>query len=124
MIGAPGSDRVTRMQKRTRNRSSPRSTTPYMTQIISKWMRPFCKKKRDLIPRNFRRDTPAPHLTCFPGAQQPANQDDLAQVICVMVRDQQSFAQNRLPGAMGNGGEEVGLGIGDQFLHRRKVSRK
>ncbi len=55
-------------------------------------------------------------LTFFPGAQQPANQDDLAQMICVVIRDQQGFAQNGLPGAVGNGGEQVGLGLATSFF--------
>ena len=66
----------------------------------------------------------APGLAFLPSAEKTANQNDLPQVIRVVVRDEQGFAKNGLSGAVGNACEEVGLGICDQFFHRRKISRK
>ena len=65
---------------------------------------------------------PAEGLTFLPSADEAANDDDLAQVVGVVVRDEQGFAKNRLTCAVGNAREEVGLGIYDQLLHRCKVS--
>ena len=43
----------------------------------------------------------------LPGAKQSANEDELAEVVCVMVCRQQGLAQNGLPVAMRNLGEQV-----------------
>ena len=49
----------------------------------------------------------------FPGAEETANQNDFAKVIRVVVRDEQGFAKNGLPGAVWNARKEVDPGICD-----------
>lgn len=38
-----------------------------------------------------------------------------------MIRHEHGFAEEGLPGAVGDGGEKVAFGVGDQFLHRLVV---
>ena len=58
------------------------------------------------------------------GAQQAAQQQQLSQVIGVVVGYQQGLAQDGLPLTMGDGGEEVGGGVGDQLLQGCEVGAK
>src|SRR5438034_7732717 len=52
-------------------------------------------------------------LLGLPGAEQASDQHELPQVIGVVVREDERFAQYRLPGAMREAGEQV----------RRRVAR-
>ena len=56
-----------------------------------------------------------------PGTQQPAHQDKLPQVVGIVVREQQSFAQNGLAGTMRNRRGKIRLRIGHEFAHRLQI---
>src|SRR5262245_9036417 len=56
-----------------------------------------------------------------PRAERAAEHDQLAQVIGVVVGDQERLAENRLPIPVRDAGEQVRPGVGDQGLHGRKV---
>ena len=55
-------------------------------------------------------------LVLFPGAEKAADQDHLAQVIGVVVSDEQRFTKNGLPGAVRDAREEISLGIRQQVF--------
>ena len=63
-------------------------------------------------------------LVLLPGAEKAADQDHLAQVIGVVVGDEQRFTKNGLPGAVRDAREEIRLRICYEFFHRRKIPRE
>src|SRR5207247_388543 len=56
-------------------------------------------------------------LLGLPGAEQASDQHELPQVIGVVVREDERFAQYRLPGAMREAGEQVRRRVAHQSPH-------
>src|SRR5690242_6385763 len=59
-----------------------------------------------------------------PGSQQPAQQDQLAHVISVVIRRQQRLPQNRLSVAVRDRREQIGFRIRNQRDHRFEIRSK
>ena len=61
----------------------------------------------------------------MPGAEEAADGDELAQVVCVVIGDQEGFAEDRVGRLLGLGVadwfEEIDRGVRDQIHHRLKV---
>src|SRR5215469_18573346 len=53
----------------------------------------------------------------LPNSQQSLQYHQLADMVGVVISDQQGLAQDCLPLSPGNLGIKIGLGIGDQLLH-------
>src|SRR5437762_12192958 len=63
----------------------------------------------------------------WPFSERPPEIDELAEMIGVVVRHEQRFAQDRLAVPMGNPGEQIGLRIlheTDHFLEIRSEERR
>src|SRR5580658_3971180 len=56
-----------------------------------------------------------------PRTEHPPNQDELAQMVGVVVREKQRLAKYRLARAMRNRREQICLRISDEFRHRFQV---
>ena len=63
-------------------------------------------------------------LALFPGAEKAAKNNHLAEVICVVVGNEQGFAENRLSSAVRNSRKKICCWIHHQPFHRRKVAGK
>jgi len=63
-------------------------------------------------------------LLLLPSAQKSAQSDQLPEMVCVMVGDQQGLAQDGLAIAPGNWCIEVGSGISYQVVYRLEVFSK
>src|SRR3979409_2627399 len=70
------------------------------------------------------RDACVKMLVYLPRAEKPANKNNLAEVICIVIGDEKSFAKNGLSCAVRDSGEEINLWIRHQLLHRRQVPGK
>lgn len=62
-----------------------------------------------------------PAALSLPGSQRLPHHDQLADVIGVVVGNEQGLTQQRLSGAVRNGREQVLLGISNQLAHRLQV---
>src|SRR5438034_1864030 len=60
-------------------------------------------------------------LLGLPGAEQASDQHELPQVIGVVVREDERFAQHRLPGAMREPGEQVRRGVARSEEHTSEL---
>src|SRR5690242_1835363 len=65
-----------------------------------------------------------PTTLTLPNTQQSSDHQQLAQMVGIVVRYQQSFAQNSLPVTPRNPGVEVSFGISYQILHAFQVGAK
>src|SRR3979490_3632301 len=63
-------------------------------------------------------------LVDLPRAEKPANKNNLAEVIGIVIGDKKNFAKNGLSRAVRNSGEKICLWIRRQLLHRRQVTGK
>src|SRR2546422_8206787 len=63
-------------------------------------------------------------LLGLPGAEQASDQHELPQVIGVVVREDERFAQHRLPRAMREAGEQVRRRVAHQSPHGDRKSTR
>ncbi|PYO27058.1 MAG: hypothetical protein DMD73_10645, partial [Gemmatimonadetes bacterium] len=70
----------------------------------------------------YRARRPSERILVFlPGAEQAAQQHELAQMVRVVVGEHQRFAQHGLAAAVRDAGEQVGLWVGHEALHGAEV---
>lgn len=69
-------------------------------------------------------ESPVGLESILPGAEKAAKVEQLAEVVRVVVGDEEGLAQDGLSVAPGNFGEEIGLGVFDERPHGLEVASK